>query len=109
MSNSISSSTVPVLAVTVPLSDASTSITAPNVKVAYSTPFIQSAPSESEAVRTALKTGVVNIDIQNDLSDDAGWEMLEEFLNSALKDVDPEATKPAVVLCKFKSCSSLFF
>jgi hypothetical protein len=52
-------------------------------------------------VKGALSKGVVEINVKSDLSSDAGWEALEEFLTAVLEGSDTEATKPAVVLCKY--------
>ncbi|KAG8835011.1 hypothetical protein FRC17_005859 [Serendipita sp. 399] len=91
-----SSSTVPILAVSVPVS-ASTKASQ-KFRTAYSTAFVQSAPSEAEAIKSALQSGVVTIDVQNDLSTDAGWEGLEELLTSVFGTKETDEPRPTVVL-----------
>jgi hypothetical protein len=98
---SISSSKVPVLAISVPLSDSSASTSAANVKVVSNTAFTRTSSELVQSVKGALSGGVVEINVKSDLSSDAGWEALEEFLTAVLEGSDPEATKPAIVLCKY--------
>lgn len=95
----ISSSKVPVVAISVPLSDSSLAVTSGNVKVISNTLFTQTSPNLVQSVKTALSKGVVEINVKTDLSSDAGWELLEEFLASVLEGSDTEVTKPAIVLC----------
>ncbi|KAG8853878.1 hypothetical protein FRB91_004236 [Serendipita sp. 411] len=92
------SSTVPVLAVSVPISKSSTPSSSSSHKLVYSTAFVQPAPSEAEAIKSALQSGVVTIDVQTDLSTEAGWESLEEFLTSVLGAKETEEPRPAIVL-----------
>ncbi|PVF95264.1 hypothetical protein CPB86DRAFT_711581 [Serendipita vermifera] len=94
----IGSSTVPVQAISVPLSSLSSVSTSTSAKIVSNTTFVQSAPSFAQEVKTGLAKGVVEISVQNDLTTDAGWEMLEESLTSIVQGQDPEATKPSVVL-----------
>lgn len=104
--NSIGSSTVPIVAVSVPLSDSNSTTVPGGTKVVYHTTFTASTPALVHAVKSGLSSGVVEIDVQSDLSEDANWEALEEFLGSVLADRDPEATKPAIVLCESTQPSS---
>jgi hypothetical protein len=99
----IGSSTVPVQAISVPLSSLSSVSTSTSAKIVSNATFVQSAPSFAQEVKAGLAKGVVEISVQNDLSTDAGWEMLEESLTSILQGQDPEATKPSVILCEFLS------
>ncbi|KIM30690.1 hypothetical protein M408DRAFT_328214 [Serendipita vermifera MAFF 305830] len=94
----ISSSKVPVVAISVPLSDSSPAVAAANIKVVSNTAFTQTSPNLVQSVKQALAKGVVEINVKSDLSTDAGWEALEEFLTSVLEGRDPEATKPAIIL-----------
>ncbi len=96
---SISSSKVPVVAISIPLSDSSPTVASANVKVVSNTNFTQTSPNLVQSVKTALAKGVVEINVKSDLSSDAGYEALEEFLTSVLEGSNPEATKPAIVLC----------
>jgi hypothetical protein len=98
---SISSSKVPVLAISVPLSDSSASASAANVKFVSNSTFVKTSSELVQSVKGALARGVVEINVKSDLSSDAGWEALEEFLTAVLEGSDPEATKPAIVLCKY--------
>jgi hypothetical protein len=99
----IGSSTVPVQAISVPLSSLSSVSTSTSARIVSNATFVQSAPSFAQEVKAGLAKGVVEISVQNDLSTDAGWEMLEESLTSILQGQDPEATKPSVILCEFSS------
>lgn len=95
---SISSSKVPIVAISVPLSDSTPTLKSGNVKLVSNTTFTQTSATLVQSVKTALAKGVVEINVKSDLDTDAGWEVLEEFLTSILEGTDPEATKPAIVL-----------
>lgn len=93
-------SSAPILAVSVPLSASTTATSIGKAKVVRNTVFTSSDAELTQSIKSALQTGVVEIDVQTDLASTAGWEALEELLTRVFDGTDPEATKPAIVLCK---------
>lgn len=75
-------------------------MSAGNIKIASNIAFTRSSPGLVQSVKGALAKGIIEINVKSDLSSEAGWEALEELLAAVLEGSDPEAAKPAIVLCK---------
>jgi hypothetical protein len=96
----LTDSSAPILAVSVPLSASTTAASIGKIRLVRNTIFTGSDQELTQSIKSALSTGVVEIDVQTDLTTSAGWEALEEILTAILDGAEPDATKPAIVLCK---------
>ena len=65
----------------------------------FVTALTQASPEHAKGVNWALQQGyVVDVDVQLDLVEgEAGWEVLEDFVNEALGPIDQR--KGTLILC----------
>ena len=105
---SVGTSSTPVLAIAVPfkLEDGApasppsylTTTDASKPAIVLAATFSQTSPAAVEALAWALAQGfTVNIDCQSDLTQESGWDALEDFLTKATASPD---LKGKIVLCE---------